>query len=91
MKRRGFFGAFAGLIAAPVAAKAIESIPEQLELHPVAANPLPLPEDAPFGSEGEYFSAVATVNAGFYEATVTIASDVGDDYPRRRAGKRKVV
>lgn len=32
MKRRGFFGAFAGLIAAPVAVKALESVPESVAL-----------------------------------------------------------
>lgn len=55
MKRRGFFGAFAGLIAAPVAGAALKS---ELDL-PVVTNP-PMPCPLPEWPEVKYIAFTAT-------------------------------
>lgn len=70
MKRRSFFGALASVIAAPVAAKAVEKLPEPVDLKPLSKF-VPLytpPKDEPdarpvlYTSSDDMCSVSVTVN-----------------------------
>lgn len=68
MKRRGFFGALTGLIAAPIAAKAVESIPDA----PKGIKPADIVVTKYV--KGPHWEDDATCISGYYDCTIGVSA-----------------